>query len=300
MSVMSAAEARQAAGTSPEIPPQPLRVVRPAAGQDDAAEAGDLLDPGGSTSAEPGAAECGATTLRVTQVRTVREVRVRMLRAEGTRSGIVPPPRAEGPAAATAPPRVSVLGEPASSAGSTTPGDRLTARARAAMQAQVAAQVRVSDQAGPASEAHVTRQARMTSQVRVAQEVSVARQARVPGQDRVARKARVAPRPSPVRLTRRGRRLVAALVIGVVIVAVTVLWMSVAGSVQASSHDSAQGSPYQGMTQVVVRPGQTLWSIAAAAEPSGNSWAVVQQIINVNALSSASVQAGQLLWVPRN
>jgi hypothetical protein len=27
---------------------------------------------------------------------------------------------------------------------------------------------------------------------------------------------------------------------------------------------------------------------------------VVQQIINVNALSSANVQAGQLLWVPRS
>jgi nucleoid-associated protein YgaU len=79
-----------------------------------------------------------------------------------------------------------------------------------------------------------------------------------------------------------------------------VLWMSVAGSVQASSHGSAAGSPYRGMTQVVVRPGQTLWSIAAAAEPSGNMWAVVQQIINVNALSSANVQAGQLLWVPRS
>jgi hypothetical protein len=269
MSVMSAAEAREAASTSPEIPPQPLRVVRPVAGQDDGPEARGLLDPGDGTSAEPGAAECGATTLRVTQVRTVREVRVRMLRGEGTRSRSVPPPRAQGSATAAAPPRVSV-------------------------------------QAEPAGEARVTRQARMTSQVRVAGQKWVAgqarvpSQARVPGQDQVARQARVAPRPSPVRLTRRGRRLVAGLVIGVVIVAVTVLWMSVAGSVQASSHGSAQGSPYQGMTQVLVRPGQTLWSIAAAAEPSGNSWAVVQQIMNVNALSSASVQAGQLLWVPRN
>jgi hypothetical protein len=302
MSVMSAAEARQAAGTSPEIPPHPLRIVRPAAGQDHAAEAADLLDPGDKTSAEPGAAEPGvaergATTLRVTQVRTVREVRVRMLRAEGTRSGIVPPPRADGPAGAAAPPRVSA---PAAPAGTTTPGATVTGQARSAMRAHVAAQVRVSGQAGPAGEAHVTRQARTTREVRVAGEAWVARQARGPGQDRAAQQARVAARPSPVRLTRRGRRVVAGLVIGVVIVAVTVLWMSVAGSVQASSHGSVQGSPYQGMTQVVVRPGQTLWSIAAAAEPSGNSWAVVQQIINVNALSSANVQAGQLLWVPGN
>jgi LysM repeat protein len=53
------------------------------------------------------------------------------------------------------------------------------------------------------------------------------------------------------------------------------------------------------MTQVVVQPGQTLWSVAAAAEPSANAWAVVQQIIDVNALSSANVQAGELLWVPK-
>jgi nucleoid-associated protein YgaU len=128
----------------------------------------------------------------------------------------------------------------------------------------------------------------------------VTSQARLTSQAPVTSEARVASRPGPLRLTRRGRRLVAGLVIGVIIVAVTVLWMSVAGSVQASSHGSAAGSPYRGMTQVVVRPGQTLWSIAAAAEPSGNLWSVVQQITNVNALSSANVQAGQLLWVPRS
>jgi hypothetical protein len=94
---------------------------------------------------------------------------------------------------------------------------------------------------------------------------------------------------------------VAGFVLGVIIVAVTVLWMSVAGSVQASSHASAPRSAYRGMIQVVVRPGQTLWSIAAAAEPSGgNLWPVIQQIINVNALSGAEVQAGELLWVPKN
>jgi nucleoid-associated protein YgaU len=80
---------------------------------------------------------------------------------------------------------------------------------------------------------------------------------------------------------------------------VTVLVIAAAVSVQASSHATAPGSAYRGMTQVVVQPGQTLWSIAAAAEPSGNAWAVVQQIINVNALPSVKVQAGQQLWVPR-
>ena len=247
MSVMSAAEASQAAGDSPEIPSQPLRIVRSAASQDDPGAAGTPLDAADDTSAEAGVIERSASALRVTQVRMVREVRVSMLRAGQARPGIVPQPRTT-PRAAPAPPRTSAM-----------------------PQAWTAPR-----------QTRVTSQARMTSQAWATSQ------------------ARVAHRAGPVRLTRRGRRVVAGLVIGVIIVAVTVLWMSVAGSVQASSHGSAAGSPYRGMTQVVVRPGQTLWSIAAAAEPSGNMWAVVQQIINVNALSSANVQAGQLLWVPRS
>jgi LysM repeat protein len=50
---------------------------------------------------------------------------------------------------------------------------------------------------------------------------------------------------------------------------------------------------------VVVRPGQTLWSIAARAEPTADPRAVIQQIMEVNAISSPDVQPGELLWVPR-
>ena len=264
MSVMSAAEASQAAGASPEVPLQPLRIARSAASQDDPGAAGAWLGCGDETSAEPDVIERSASALRVTQVRLVREVRVSTLRAEETRPGIVPQPRATARAGAAA------------------PRTRMGARVGMATPAQMATQAPASGQAHAASQAWVAQQARVTRRARV------------------TRQARVTQRPGPVRLTRRGRRVVAGLVIGVIIVAVTVLWMSVAGSVQASSHGSAAGSPYRGMTQVVVRPGQTLWSIATAAEPSGNLWSVVQQIINVNALSSANVQAGQLLWVPGN
>jgi hypothetical protein len=283
MSVMSAAEASQAAGDSPEIPSQPLRIVRSAASQDDPGAAGTPLDAADDTSAEAGVIERSASALRVTQVRMVREVRVSTLRAGQARPGIVPQPRAT-PRAAAAPPRTSAMPQ-----AWTAPR-----QARVTSQARMTSQARVTSQARMASQAQVTSQARMTSQAQVTS------QARMTSQAWVTSQARVAHRAGPVRLTRRGRRVVAGLVIGVIIVAVTVLWMSVAGSVQASSHGSAAGSPYRGMTQVVVRPGQTLWSIAAAAEPSGNMWAVVQQIINVNALSSANVQAGQLLWVPRS
>jgi hypothetical protein len=150
-------------------------------------------------------------------------------------------------------------------------------------------------------------QAGVTTRTRVAAQVRVAGQARMTSQARARRTpghvdpARPQPgRPGALRLTRRGRRVVAGFGVLVALVAVTVIWISAAGSVQASSGGPAPGSPYRGLTQIVVRPGQTLWSIAAAAEPSGNPWAVMQQIINVNALNGPTVQAGEQLWVPKS
>jgi nucleoid-associated protein YgaU len=268
MSVMSAAEARQGAGASPEIPPRRLQIARPAAGQDDADAAAGCPPPGSgrpAPSAQP-ATGSNVSAMRVTRVRGVREVSVRTLRAGRARSVTTP----QGGASSRA---------------------RAAAEARVSSQASMAAQAGVTSQAGAAGQSRVMAYAGMAAHSRV-------RQARVTRQVRVAGPPLV--RPGPVRLTRRGRRVVAGFVLGVVIVAATVLWMSVAGSVQASSHASAPRSAYRGMTQVVVQPGQTLWSIAAAAEPSGNLWAVVQQIVNVNALSGAQIQTGQLLWVPEN
>lgn len=246
MSVMSAAEARQAAGVSPQLPSRRLRMATSAGDRDDAGPDGaplgaeEVLFSQGEEALAGEATELKASALRVTQVRVVREVSVRTLRAGTTR-----------PASQT----------------------HAASRARAASQTYVADQTHAPSRVQRATHTRVTSQARVTTQVRRA-------------------------RPDPVRLTQRGRRAVAAFAILVVVVAATLLWMTVAGSVQASSRAPA-GSPYQGMTQVVVRPGQTLWSIAATAEPSTNAWAVVQQIIQVNALSGPQVQAGEQLWVPK-
>ncbi len=85
-----------------------------------------------------------------------------------------------------------------------------------------------------------------------------------------------------------------------VVALATVARMAGAGSAEASTRQLSARSPYSGMTQVVVRRGETLWSVAASAEPSGDPWAVVQEIIDVNALNGSQIQAGQLvLWVPR-
>jgi hypothetical protein len=105
--------------------------------------------------------------------------------------------------------------------------------------------------------------------------------------------------PGGLRLTRRGRRVLLGLVMLVVIISAMLIWTGVAGGAQAPGPGVPARSAYQGMTQVVVQPGQTLWSIAAAADPSVAPWTAVQQISDVNALNGARIEAGQLLWVPR-
>jgi LysM domain len=116
---------------------------------------------------------------------------------------------------------------------------------------------------------------------------------------RHARPARQqSPRSAGLRLTRRGRLVLATFTTLAAATTATLVWMATASGAAASSQGMPARSPYAGMTQIVVRPGQTLWSVAATADPSASSWAVVQQIMDVNSLTSTNIQAGQLLWVP--
>jgi hypothetical protein len=105
--------------------------------------------------------------------------------------------------------------------------------------------------------------------------------------------------PGRVRLTRRGRVVLAALGIVTVTAMVTLFWLTVAGGAQAASHGLRGGAAYRGMTRVVVRPGQTLWSIASQSEPAADPRLVIQQIIEANALGGPVIQPGQSLWVPK-
>ncbi len=104
-----------------------------------------------------------------------------------------------------------------------------------------------------------------------------------------------------LRLTKRGRALLAGLAIMAVTVAATgmLFWLSIAGGAQAASHGQRPGAVHLGMSRVIVQPGQTLWSIAQRAEPSADPRIVVRQIIEVNALGSPLIQPGELLWVPK-
>jgi len=91
---------------------------------------------------------------------------------------------------------------------------------------------------------------------------------------------------------------VAGLALALTAAVVVLIWLAAAGGAAAADHGLPARGVYQGLTRMVVRPGQTLWSIAAAAEPSADPRVVIQQIIETNALSGATIHAGQLLWVP--
>jgi hypothetical protein len=79
----------------------------------------------------------------------------------------------------------------------------------------------------------------------------------------------------------------------------TVISLLAAGVAQATNDGPSPHAARQNLVQVIVRPGQSLWSVAESADPGQDTRAVVQQIIDLNSLNGDTVFAGQQLWVPR-
>ena len=95
---------------------------------------------------------------------------------------------------------------------------------------------------------------------------------------------------SAVRLTRRARRLVTVLVSAVAIA--LGIWV---GSVVGGRDD---GLVLVSDSSVVVREGDTLWSIAGSVDGDGDVRAVVDAIRELNGLDDATLQPGQVLRLP--
>src|SRR5579863_7525707 len=110
-----------------------------------------------------------------------------------------------------------------------------------------------------------------------------------------ARAARGQAANPPLRLTRRVR-IVVAVAAALVLAALSLV---IAGAAQATNHPVSAGTGQQHLAQVTVHPGQNLWSVAESADPSADTRAVIQQIIELNSLTGNTVFAGQRLWVPR-
>lgn len=99
--------------------------------------------------------------------------------------------------------------------------------------------------------------------------------------------------PSVLRLTARGQTVVrvgVAVVLALVVAAAVLLIGR-----QAQAGESGRPLP---VSYRVVLPGETLWEIAGRVAPGADRRDTVEQIQELNALSSASVAAGQRIAVP--
>ncbi len=97
-----------------------------------------------------------------------------------------------------------------------------------------------------------------------------------------------------LRLTTRGRRVVALLASLPAIVALSIAIVSSGGALASAEHGAAADQ----FATVTVMPGDTLWSIAEEVAPAADPRDVVDAIMRLNALGSAQLDAGVELAIP--
>lgn len=93
-----------------------------------------------------------------------------------------------------------------------------------------------------------------------------------------------------LRLTRRGRAVIAALVSLPLVIALVSMALN-GGGATATSGDLV-------VATVTVEAGESLWSVAATIAPDASTADVVADLIAVNDLSSAELLPGQVLVIP--
>jgi LysM repeat protein len=104
--------------------------------------------------------------------------------------------------------------------------------------------------------------------------------------------------PGRLRLTRRGRFVLIAVPLMLLSVMLLLLLGVFTSPVKASTSGAAAIGTQAVKTTVL--SGQTLWSIAAASDPSRDPRDVISDIVELNNLATSVVQPGQQLFVPQH
>ena len=99
---------------------------------------------------------------------------------------------------------------------------------------------------------------------------------------------------SPIKLTRRGRLVLSTLSFATMLAISLVSLFGIATSSANASNETTNSTT----TQIVVAPGETLWTIAARVNPEIDPRAVIDQIMDLNVINGSNVYAGQVLLVP--
>ena len=102
------------------------------------------------------------------------------------------------------------------------------------------------------------------------------------------------PRAIRIRITRRGRRVLAGLSAVPIAIALVIAALS-SGAAVATAEPGAEIGSFQMMT---ISAGDTLWSLAEQVAPNHDPRDVVDEIADLNGLSGVSVFPGQELAIP--
>lgn len=97
-----------------------------------------------------------------------------------------------------------------------------------------------------------------------------------------------------LRLTVRGRRVVAAIAALPAVIALAAAALS-GGAAIASGDTAAPAASFQTVT---VAPGDSLWSIAERVAPAADPRDVVGDLMRLNALGSGAIDVGQSIAIP--
>jgi LysM repeat protein len=104
--------------------------------------------------------------------------------------------------------------------------------------------------------------------------------------------ARVSDARPRLHLTKRGRVVLTALVALPLVIAATAFALN--GGVAAATGQSSS----QSLQYTTVVPGESLWQLAQSIAPTADPREVVSDIVRLNQLTSADVEAGQRLAIP--
>ena len=99
---------------------------------------------------------------------------------------------------------------------------------------------------------------------------------------------------SPIKLTRRGRLVLSTVSLGIMLAISAFSLFGITTSSAKASNETSNSAT----TQIVVAPGETLWTIAARVNPEIDPRAVIEDIKALNVIEGSEVYAGQVLLVP--
>src|ERR1700722_10386882 len=86
---------------------------------------------------------------------------------------------------------------------------------------------------------------------------------------------------TPIRLTRRGRIGVGVLALLGAAAVASLIWLAVGGQAEAASQIKPGPPVGNSVQRVVVKPGETLWGIATAVDPSADPRIVIPEIVDL-------------------